>query len=266
MKWFLLITLLLSNVLYLGWELDRETTMLVQGVTALNIPNTAKRLSVLDELPVLPELRRPREIQIQEEENELLADLSGTTEQIVSVQGLVDELPDMEISGLEGSVRPVSCFSFGPIPEELQANGLSDWFTSRNAIANIRYEEEQARQLFWIYLAPQQSRQTALAVLDELKGKGISDYRLISHGNLRNAISLGLFSSQAAVNNRLGELQQKGYKPVVVPYDNIRRIYWVDVQLRVNQALLEQVFKGHPARYSSIPVNCSEIAITTASP
>jgi len=243
MKWFIVIILLLTNVLYFAWELLRETGMTVQGVQALNIPAAARRLRLVNELPVLP-------------------NLSGPNTALVSVEGLIDELPDVKIASLEESIRKVSCFSFGPIPEELQANGLSDWFTSRNAITNIRYREEQARQLFWIYLAPQQSRQAALAILDEFKEKGISHYRLIGHGNLSNAISLGIFSSQEAMNNRLSELRKKGYKPVVAPYDNVRRIYWVDVQLRVAQELLEAVFEGHPARYNSVPVDCSEMALT----
>lgn len=263
MKWFVLATLLLANVIYFGWELDRETKMKVQGVSTLNIPAAAKRLSLLSELNDLPELRESSADEL-DTDNNLLADLSGNRDGPVSIQGLVTDLPAMQVEEIDAGVREPSCFSFGPIPEELAANGLMDWFTSRGAFAQMRSAEEQARQLLWIYLAPQQSRKTALAVLDELKNKGISDYRLISHGSLQNAISLGLFSSQAAVNSRLRELQKKGYKPVVVPYANVRRIYWIDVELQVEEELLEQVFKGHPSRHSSVPINCSEIAMKSA--
>jgi len=283
-KWLVLIILLLANVLYFGLELGRETGMAVQSVQALKIPATAQHLHLVSELTRPPDLRvqdrapaqapvaddgapadeeTPPDERAPADEGALRDELSEADSAPASVEGLIDELPEVEIASLEESMRRASCFRFGPIPEELQANGLSDWFTSRNAKTRIRSRAEQARQLFWIYLAPRQSRQSALALLDELKGRGIRDYRLISHGNLQNAISLGIFSSQAAMNNRLDELQQKGYKPIVIPYDNLRRIYWVDVQLRATQELLEQVFKGHPARYNSVPVDCSEMALAS---
>ena len=276
MKWFACIILLLANVIYFGWELLRETGMTVQSVSALKIPATAKRLTLLSELTVLPDLREAGPLPGTDESASpndaatsaiaLVSDEGAPAHDLALngsalVEGLIDELPEVEMTSLEGSMSKASCFRFGPIPEELQANGLSDWFSSRQAITNIRYKEEQPRQLFWIYLAPQQSRQAALAVLDDFKGKGISDYRLISHGDLRHAISLGIFSSQAAMNNRLGELQEKGYQPVIVPYDNVRRIYWVDVRLQVAPALVEEVFRGHPSRYHSVPVDCSETAL-----
>ena len=100
----------------------------------------------------------------------------------------------------------------------------------------------------------------------ELKNKGVTDYRLISRGNLQNAISLGLFTNQASVNNRLRELEQKGYKPVVVPYYDGKRIYWVDVQFDAETKFLVQVYKGYPSRYKSVPVNCSKIALQMTNP
>lgn len=88
------------------------------------------------------------------------------------------------------------------------------------------------------------------------------DYRLISKGDLGNAVSLGLFSSQEAVNARLLELREKGFQPVVVPYSNVQRFYWLDVRVPAVPGILEEVFDGYPSRYSSVPVQCSEIAMT----
>ncbi len=266
MKWPVLIMLLLMNVVYLGWELLRETSMAVQGVRALQIPAAAKQLELLTERSALPALRETAEINDEQGGEALAAELLVDNDE--AVKRLLSSVPrplDVALVSAAEGVGTAACFRFGPIPEALQAMTLSDWFSARKARAGIRPQQRQARRLFWIYLAPQQSRQTALAMLDELKGKGISDYRLIGHGSLRNAISLGLFSSQAAINKRLGELQQKGYRPVVVPYDNVRRVYWVDVQLQAGQAL-EELLKGRPARYRPAPVDCSEIAMSLANP
>jgi hypothetical protein len=94
-----------------------------------------------------------------------------------------------------GTPESGSCFSFGPVADESQAT--------------MRHKDEQSRQLFWVDLAPQDSRQEAIVTIKTIRAKGVEDVRLISGGNLQNAISMGLFSSQAAVNKRLSELEKK---------------------------------------------------------
>ena len=173
----------------------------------------------------------------------------------------VDQLPDFTITAQQNSLGLGACFSFGPIADEIQATGLHDWFSSHGGLAQLRHTDEQGRQLFWVYLSPEESRQEAMTTIRSFQDKGIRDFRLIVKGNLRNAISMGLFSSQAAVNKRLGELKKKGYKPIVVPYSDGKRVYWIDAKLPEDEAVLGKVFNDYPSRFSSIPVNCAEIAI-----
>ena len=47
----------------------------------------------------------------------------------------------------------------------------------------------------------------------DLERKGVSDYLLINRNGLKNAISLGVFSSQDAVNRRLTEMTRKATSP-----------------------------------------------------
>ena len=57
MKW-LFILLLLLNVIYFGWELDRQKRIEVKNSTApFIIPNNVKQLVFLRELESPPELR-----------------------------------------------------------------------------------------------------------------------------------------------------------------------------------------------------------------
>ena len=100
-----------------------------------------------------------------------------------------------------------------------------------------------------------------MQAMADLESKGVKDLRLIEIGNMQNAISLGLFSTQASVNKRLNELKNKGYQPVVIPYRDADAIYWVDVRLQGQQDVLNDMFTGFPARFNSVPVNCGEIAL-----
>ena len=67
--------------------------------------------------------------------------------------------------------------------------------------------------------------------LQDLQNKGVQDYLLIRRGGLTNAISLGLFSSLEAVNNRLSEMERKGYTPVVIPRFETRDEHWLRAEL-----------------------------------
>jgi hypothetical protein len=250
----LVLLLLVANLVYLGWELDRESRAAVRnGAAALPVPPGTRRLVLIRELDEPPPPREPAP--------QTYADPDPVLRELVA------QLPDISLRPLpaaEGLSR--SCFTFGPLPDERQALWLGDWFRSRQVEVRHRTTEEAPRPLFWIYLAPEGTRADAEALMQDLERQGVRDYRLITRGGLGNAVSLGLFSSQAAVNARLAELAEKGYRPVVVPYQDVTRFYWLDVAVADDPVLLKELFEGYPARYPSVPVQCSQIAMAKSEP
>ena len=247
MRW-ILVLLLLANVLYLGFEMDRETHLRVERTRDRgSVPASAPELRLLGELAEPPPARRA------DAAGEAVSREGGTTD-------LVAELPEIQVSD-GGMLAGASCFRFGPVPAEDLAAGLRDWFRSRDGTASISSTEAPSRRMFWIYLAPQQSRENALALLEEMKAKGVGDYRLINRGNLENAISLGLYSSREAVDRRLEELGEKGYVPVVVPYADASRVYWLDVSVPAGSAAMARMYDELPAKYESVPVNCGDFSV-----
>lgn len=251
MKW-LFILLLLVNVLYLGWELDREAGMNVRSSgTALNIPASAQRLQLISELQAPPVAR-----------SQVVADTGDTEPTIIRTtsEELVAELPEIILQDDENMVSPMHCYRYGPIPDEVVVKELHQWFQARDIVAKIQYTEEESSQMYWIYLTPQQSREGALAIIQEMEDKGIGDYRLINRGDLENAISLGLYSSRQAVTTRLEELNQQGYVPVVVPYSDVNRIFWLDTGIASGQLQSGELENELPGRYESVSVNCNDIS------
>lgn len=263
MRWLFLLLLLL-NIIYFGWELDRETRMRMQNSVATQpVPATASRLTLMREMASPPPARSTQDT-IETSGGDTSG--SGDDGPPPLSEALVGQLPDISTGGLSSGLTGSYCITYGPLPEQALATGLNDWFRSRNADTRLRHTDQEERGLFWVYLAPLESRADAMAVLDELRDQGIRDYRLIRRGNLKNAISLGLFSSQSAVNQRLAELTDKGYKPVVVPYTDIDRIYWLDVKMGKAAAAMDEVINGYPARFNSVPVDCNQIAIGISEP
>jgi hypothetical protein len=255
MKW-LFILLLLVNVIYLGWELDRETKIRVSNyTTAYSIPDSAKKLQLISEMQNLPEIRNTRA-----PDGDDMSNIPEPEMDLTTTEDLVADLPEIVLNDADDINSNVACFRYGPIPDENMVKGLYDWFRSRDVLARIQFIEDQSSQMFWIYLAPQQSRETALAVIAEMQSKGIGDFRLINRGDLENAISLGLFSSRDAINNRLRELNDKGFVPIVVPYADVNRIFWLNIKMTTAAAVADEIYSGFPAKYESIPVNCDDIS------
>ena len=262
MRW-VVVVLLSANVLYLGMELDRDFSREARNAgSLLPAPASTARLTLIRELPVPPSARSTQDT---------IATVSGDRVRAPGAPAslaaeLVHELPAISPAGPRSQFARSYCLSYGPLPEQSQATGLDDWFRSHHARARIRHTDGKDMTFFWIYLAPLDSRQGAMQVLQELQSKGISDYRLVRRGNLENAISLGVFSSQSAVNRRLAELQDKGYKPVVVPYTGVQRVYWVDVKMESLGGDEDDLLNGYPSRYNSVPVNCKQIDIAGTAP
>jgi sporulation related protein len=281
MKWFFIL-LLLANVIYLGWEIDRDAQLnRVNVSSAIKVPAGTQRLVLLNELEKLPETRShiklDNELSVENFNSEpvLPIALNPNTERMMEsllTETLMTKLDNKleEYDGQEENsfseplvstpIRTV-CYTYGPIPNLEESALLSKWLDERDILYKQRQTDEQGKQLFWVYLTPRESRAQAEAALKDLKQKGVKDMRLVRGGDLLNAISLGLFSSQAAVNRRLNEIKTKGYQSVVVPYSGGQKIHWFDVSIVQNSNYVNDLFTGFPARFNALPVDCNEIAM-----
>lgn len=294
MKW-LFILLLLINVVYLRWEIDRDARLnRVNVSSAIRVPPGTQKLVLLNELEKLPETRShiklDNELSMENFNSEpvLPIALNPNTEQMMKTlltetsmsmldnENEVEEYDRMEDNSfsdfdlfaeplISESTKTV-CYTYGPIPNLEESALLSEWLDERGISYRQKQTDEQGKQLFWIYLTPRESRAQAEAALNDLKQQGVKDMRLIREGDLLNAISLGLFSSQAAVNRRLNEIKAKGYQSVVVPYSGGKKVHWFDVSIVQNFSYVNDLFTGFPARFNALPVDCNEIAMPSGNP
>lgn len=286
MKW-LFIIFLLFNICYFGWELDRQTHIEVSNsVKPFIVPANVQQLMLLTELDsssgdarkifsvedqIETDIEEPVEGELIDAIDSPLQDITSMLEQgevMIAkkiINELVSDLPIFSISHHQEIEKDkMLCISFGPFIKSAQAVELGNWFKKNEIWAKQRTEGDKKDQLFWIYLSPSDSKDEAMAVIEDLGGKGVKDYKLINKGSLQNAISLGLFSSQAAVNSRLNELKNIGYLPIMVPYDKTQSITWVDAKVNKQRSIsiLPDFFNGYPSRFNSIPVKCEELFTT----
>ena len=241
MKW-LAIFFLLVNVGYFGWQMNQRLNQVVPG-TVINeevAQLSGKSLVLLSEVDELPPLLDGTvSTEIESETNYLETDL-------------IEEGPDAKLPfDVEGS-----CVSIGPYESAQQQQKLKNWLVKQEVPYRKRIEEKRAKERYWVYLESQASEEEAKAQIEELKSKGLSDYYLISKGDMKNAISLGLFSTQQSVNRRLVELERKGYNPVVVPQHKVSKLLWLDVQIE-DERIMPELPKG----IEMTNLDCMEIAL-----
>jgi len=285
MKWFFIL-LFLVNVVYLGWEIDRDAILnRVNVASAIKVPPGTQKLVLLSELDKLPETRShiklDNELSVANFSSEpvMPIEMNPNTEQMIKslltdtsmpklddeIAQYVDQKENLFSDDFAEPVKSIPvktiCYTYGPIPNVEESELLSKWLDDRGIIYKVRQTDEQGKQLFWVYLAPRDSLAQAEAAMKDLEQKGVKDMRLIREGDLLNAISLGLFSSQASVNRRLNEIKTKGYQSVVVPYSGGKKILWFDVSVIQNSNYVNDLFTGFPARFNALPVECNGIAM-----
>ncbi len=277
MKW-VFILLLITNVLYLVWEMDREQQLNRKHIsTAIRVPIGTPRLQLLSELEKRPEMRSNSKLNTRlsvenfNSEPVLPVALNPNTESLVETflttspvqEDSSTNKTNNENAGRATYVSPTAtvCYTYGPIPSLKESRLLSDWLDERGIQYRQRQTDEQDKELFWVYLTPQGSRASAEAVVQDIKSKDVTDMRSANAGDLSNAISLGLFSSQAAVNRRLNGIKVTGYQSVVIPHSKEKKIHWLDVSIVKESHYVSDFFTGFPARFKALPIDCNEIAM-----
>ncbi len=234
MKW-LTIIFLLTNVGYFGWQINEkvEHPVPVKVRDAVSLASDIPLL-LLSELEELPPLRE--EFVVTDVEEEEL---------------VIDARADSQPFDSEGG----ACLAVGPYQTIEAMQEFKSWLLSNNSPHRERLEEIRTRERYWVYLEPQ-SVVAAKAQMEELKNKGLKDYYMISKGDMKNAISLGLFSSQDSVNRRLQQLKKQGYNPVVVPQHKVSRVFWLDAQIN-NDLTLPNMLDS----INILNIDCFDIAL-----
>jgi hypothetical protein len=121
-------------------------------------------------------------------------------------------VPPEELAKLAASRRGVACIELGPIAaaEAGRAEEAASALASGLKISQRRVDDANR---WWVYIPALPTRAAANQRIAELKKQGVDDYEFISDDSVwRNAISLGVYSSEETANRRLDELKRRGVR------------------------------------------------------
>ena len=120
-------------------------------------------------------------------------------------------VPPEELAKL-ASRRSVACVELGPVAaaDAARAEEAAGGLAAGLKISQRRVDDASR---WWVYIPPLPTRAAANQRIAELKKQGVDDYEFISDDSAwRNAISLGVYSSEEAANRRVDELKRRGVR------------------------------------------------------
>jgi hypothetical protein len=267
MRWLFLLLLVL-NVGYVAWELERERPRyavkkaLPAGVERIVLlrelePGTAEKQDIaqpatapateqagieqsmegsaqLQQAQAAQPAAKPKQVAV-------VADVSAELEKRAENQAPASRPEDT------AEARPATdlCYTLGPFSEmqtlRLVTREIKDYVVE----ASFRSREEQEQTMFRVFLKPVGSKQEAKALIKELVSKDIRDYFIITDGPNKNGISLGYFSSKGRAYGHADRVRKLGFDVIVEPVFRNYTIYWLDYRIRSGNEIPQQIFDDH---------------------
>ena len=146
----------------------------------------------------------------------------------------------------------MACYSVGPFLLISDVKGITPLF-KRSAISTQERSEALRKQVgYWVYIPPAVSLQLAQGVLRQLVNNDVSDAMIITEGTKANAISAGVYETEAEAKGRQDYLTQLGYEAKIEPLFRTQSQYWLDLELMQVTQLPDKLWREVTAGYPTI--------------
>ena len=269
MRWLFLL-LLLANIGYVAWELNREHA---QDAVSPALPSGVERIVLLSELetgtgqksaassPAAEQLAQDKaaapasgDAALQQRglsgSPQLLAETNAaaTATRDAGVEdrkALVDEPVAAVVDAVETAPVVDLCYTLGPFSEMTTLRRVTRAIKDHVVEASFRSKEEQEQTMFRVYVRPVGSKQEAKALIKELVSKNIRDYFIITDGPNKNGISLGYFSSKDRAYRHADRVRKLGFDATAEPVFRSYTIYWLDYRIRSDSEIPRQIIDDY---------------------
>ncbi len=167
--------------------------------------------------------------------------------------------PEPEIAG-----PPVElCGSLGLIEDRQQARQIGQELEKSGFKVALEEESRQTQLGFWVVIPPLPSNEAAQQKLQELAAVGITDVWHFKNGDMKNAISLGMFSQESNAQNFQQEMRQKGFDTELRPRYLNKKQYTVQVRIKAPRSEADADWRRIKQQYPDLRLSnraCGQIA------
>lgn len=168
----------------------------------------------------------------------------------------------------EGSSGTMSCVELGWFESAEDAERHAERIAGSGSRPYEVFERERALpSLHWVLIPPQPPA-VAQSDLRELEARGVDAY-LVTEGENRNAISLGLFESREAAISMLEEKKQKNLNAVLAKFTPNQVSYGLSFEVRSDSARekAEELASAQGTNFDFVEINeCKGVAKSENNP
>lgn len=205
----------LLNAAFYVWQAD---------VFSLRAPSSNTSQPRLD--PNIPQLTLLREVNKDEAANSKKTSKAEPKKQVAKV--------DPKPSSSKSTRKPI-CYALGPFDGLPQAQNISEKLQNLGAITSERSVSTESPMGFWVYLESSKSWKDAKEKVIALEKEGIKDMFIVGRGNMKNAVSLGLYKNEEGAEDRIKQIKKLGEKPKIqTQYKQVDQ-YWIDIDVESGQ-------------------------------
>ncbi|MDH3647600.1 MAG: hypothetical protein OER80_12590 [Gammaproteobacteria bacterium] len=245
----LFLFLVLLNFAYMAW---RAWIVPAQAPPALVEAEGVPRLVLVGEDPNDPAFAVPYKAptlptSTDDEAPSQAADTSSEKTQTADADATIDPKSPQPTEVAVAAVS-MQCVSLGPFLNLREATEATAKLIDTGLQPSQRLSESQVWFGHWVHLPPQASREAAVAVVADLRGKGVTDIYIEPSGALENSISLGVFSERKHAETRAGRIRRLGISPQIRDRYRDSSVYWVDFALPQGQVVDPSDYQASPRR------------------
>ena len=127
-----------------------------------------------------------------------------------------------------------ACFAVGPLAGEYSEGSVMgrvrEWLKSRGGRVGLRTGKYHEISYYWVYLPPVGTRDAARERVRELGANAFGSAVVVPEGNMKNAVSIGVYGLRSALERDLSRLKAKGFEPEVQRVRRTGRSIWFTAQ------------------------------------
>ena len=151
----------------------------------------------------------------------------------VDLEDFIKRTPlSLRTSGAQGA--EAACFAVGPLAGDYSEGAVMgrvrEWLQSRGGRVGLRTGRYHEISYYWVYFPPAGTSDAARERVRELTANAFGNAIVIPEGNMKNAVSIGVYGLRTALERDLTRLKTKGFEPEVRRVRRTGRSIWFTAQ------------------------------------
>ena len=127
-----------------------------------------------------------------------------------------------------------ACFAVGPMTGEYSEGAVMgrvrEWLMSRGGNVDLRRGRYREIRYYWLHLPPVGTYAAAQDRVRELTASAFANAAAIPDGNMKNAVTIGIYGLRSVLERDLARLKAKGFEPRVEPVLRTGRSLWFNAE------------------------------------